>query len=108
MPTALYIDDSPPLLRTVQRQLERRGWTVHTTDYVSERVYAPDVILADWHPHGPDVLARYAGRVPVVVYSGSVDAEEALELGAVDVLHKPATSEQLDQTLKSHLKEDAS
>jgi two-component system response regulator RegA len=109
----LIVDDDKPFLQRVARAMETRGYTVKTADSVAEGVRqaesAPpafaviDLRLEDGS--GLDVVEQVRRRRPdsrVVVltgYGNIATAVNAVKLGAVDYLAKPADADDIDAAL---------
>jgi len=53
----LYVDDCVELLNGVKSALEARGWRVRTST-VPVDPRPGEVVLADWCPHGPEMIKR--------------------------------------------------
>ena len=92
----LVVDDDPAILRAVSRELKAAGWQVDTRTEPGW-MSAPDVLLADWDPHGPLTTesARKLG-VPFVVMTGN----DALVLPGVAIVRKPWQPGDLDSVLR--------
>jgi two-component system KDP operon response regulator KdpE len=104
----LVVDDEPPILRVVRRNLEARGFQVETAEDGAsglDRFYRwrPDVVLLDLglpDIDGLDFIARVreASATPIVVLSArgaERDKVSALDAGADDYLSKPFGVEEL-------------
>ncbi|MFP5310583.1 MAG: response regulator [Actinomycetes bacterium] len=102
----LVVDDEAPIRQLVQLSLQRAGYRhVETASDVASAVEAagrmlPDLVLLDIHmPGGSGLLALSRFRedpdlseVPVLIMTGAGTPQNiasALELGAVDIVHKP-------------------
>jgi DNA-binding response OmpR family regulator len=102
----LIVDDEPLMLRATARALRTRGWEVDTASSAADTLIREnhDVVLTDWDPHGPSVLA-YALMVktPVVVYTADPDkamAEIVTHTGEViRVVTKPFEIDELADAL---------
>ena len=103
----LIVEDRPEDAELMLRELRRTGfeptaWRVTTGDaFVEHLEHNPDVILADYTlpsfgaPLALDLLRRRRADVPVIVVTGSVDEETAVECmrrGAADYLLKDRLS----------------
>ena len=99
----LVVDDDAVLLRAVARELKAAGWQVDTRTEPGW-TSAPDVLLADWDPHGPLTTgsARKLG-VPFVVMTGN----DALVLPGVTIVRKPWQPGELDAALRAAINKEA-
>lgn len=104
-PTLLVIDDNASLRETLVDALRHDGWPVHAEETaVAAKAWlarhAPGLVLVDVMMPDMNGLefcrwlrgVKRLARVPVLVMSAIRDEEtvqDALELGAVDFLHKP-------------------
>jgi CheY-like chemotaxis protein len=109
MKTVLIVEDDLTLQRTLYRYLSSEGFEVHVTDTVAEadsilRSSNIDVLLADLRIQDGDGLdllrsaSQISSRVRPILMSAFAtarDHEAATGLGAVRVLNKPFTHEQL-------------
>ncbi len=112
---ALIIDDSPTALAVLSRMLRRLQVTVDTVLSGEEALiylkdHLPDIIFLDHIMPGMDgfeALRSIKGSartkaIPVVMYTSQKErkyAEEAKQLGAVDVINKQVTGGILSQVL---------
>ncbi len=119
MATILVVDDEPPILNLVQRQLERLGYdvTVAQDGDVALRKFksdpaAFDAIVTDQTMPGRTGLQfvrevrKYRSDLPVILttgFSSVVTAERTDEIGIDVVLTKPFTARQLAASLQSVL-----
>ncbi|KPB01886.1 chemotaxis protein CheY [Ahrensia marina] len=111
--TLLLVDDDAPFLRRLARAMETRGFTVDTSESVTEGLakvknqppaYAVvDLRLEDGN--GLDVVSALHERRPdakVVVltgYGNIATAVTAVKLGAIDYLSKPADADDVFNAL---------
>lgn len=111
MGKVLVIDDSALMRKRLSQMLEARGWKVETARNGAQALdlvetCAPDVITLDINMPEMDGLT-FLGHVmhrrptPVVMVSslteaGAMATFEALQLGAVDYVHKPDGTVSLD------------
>jgi two-component system, response regulator RegA len=109
----LIVDDDKPFLQRVARAMEARGYAVRTADSVAEGVReaesaAPAFAVVDLRLEdgsGLDVVEQVRRRRPdsrVVVltgYGNIATAVNAVKLGAVDYLAKPADADDIDAAL---------
>jgi len=102
----LFIDDSPADIELCRLQLEREGlrfeWRSASSDAgvrAAFRDFEPDVVLCDYSMPGYsgrdalDFIRRYDPEIPVLVLSGAITEElaiECLRAGAADCLAKHA------------------
>ncbi|MCP5069545.1 MAG: response regulator, partial [bacterium] len=112
-PLALIVDDAPDIRLTLTALAKRHGYEVVTAEngvqglaLAQER--RPDLILLDIEMPEMDGLTllgeirEYDASVAVVIISSSSDEEkleEALELGAINFVHKPFDHKELDFVL---------
>ena len=108
--TVLVVDDEPEIVELVGEFLERRGYRVKTATNGEDALALvkkepPDLMLLDIYMpgmNGVDVLRRLkAQRSPVGVIMLTASQEElllqeALELGAFDVLSKPVNLDEIE------------
>ena len=107
-PTALVIDDEPPMRRLLKLTLEGDGYRCFEAESGQEGLSAaahrrPDVVLLDLglpDLGGMEVLRRLREwtQVPVVVLTarhGDADKVEALDAGADDYVTKPFSAAEL-------------
>ena len=109
----LIVDDDKPFLQRVARAMEARGYVVRTADSVAEGVKqaeseAPAYAVVDLRLEdgsGLDVVERVRRRRPdsrVVIltgYGNIATAVNAVKLGAIDYLAKPADADDIDAAL---------
>jgi CheY-like chemotaxis protein len=112
-PVALIAEDSATTRKILQRLAEERGFHVIEARDGQEAVDAaqahrPDLIFLDIHMpnmNGLEALEEIRDRdpnVPVVIVSSSADpetSEEALALGAVNLIRKPFNREEIQFVL---------
>ena len=107
--TLLVVDDDAPFLRRLARAMETRGFTVDTAESVAEGIakaktnppkYAVvDLRLGDGS--GLDVIAAIRQRrddtriIMLTGYGNIATAVNAVKLGAVDYLAKPADADDI-------------
>ena len=116
----LVVDDEPQIRRSLQVNLEGKGYAVFTADGADQAFQAisnrpPDVILMDLLMPGMDGIEltrriRQQSVVPIIVLSAIGDERkkvEALELGADDYVTKPFNMEELLARIKSVLRRAA-
>jgi excisionase family DNA binding protein len=110
-PTVLVVDDDPGVRQVVRLSLELEGYLVKEAGGAEEGLAAvendpPDLILLDVmmpHVDGWEMLRQIqerhgAGSIPIVMFSGKVDAEtaaRATERGATGFVGKPFDPQQL-------------
>lgn len=116
----LVVDDEPQIRRSLQVNLEGKGYAVFTADGADQALQVignrpPDVILVDVLMPGVDGIEltrriRQQSVVPIIVLSAIGDERkkvEALELGADDYVTKPFNMEELLARIKSVLRRAA-
>jgi diguanylate cyclase (GGDEF)-like protein len=102
----LFVEDSPLDVELVRLQLERDGlhfdWRIASSEATLRaalREFEPDVVLCDYSMPGysgrdaMDLIHRYDPKLPVLVLSGAITedvAVECLKTGAADCLAKHA------------------
>ena len=105
----LVVDDDKPFLQRLSRALEQRGFTVRTADSVAGGIAeltaaAPAFAVVDMRlgdGNGLDVIealqrARSDARVVVLTGYGNIaTAVNAVKLGAIDYLAKPADADEV-------------
>jgi excisionase family DNA binding protein len=113
-PTVLVVDDDPGVREVVRLSLELEGYMVKEAGGAEEGLAAvedeaPDLILLDVmmpHVDGWEMLRRIqerhgAGSIPIVMFSGKVDAQTAAQAaarGAQGFVGKPFDpQQQVDQ-----------
>jgi excisionase family DNA binding protein len=110
-PTVLVVDDDPGVREVVRLSLELEGYMVKEAGGAEEGLAAvedeaPDLILLDVmmpHVDGWEMLRRIqerhgAGSIPIVMFSGKVDAQTAAQAaarGAQGFVGKPFDPQQL-------------
>ena len=110
-PTVLVVDDDPGVRQVVRLSLELEGYMVKEAGGAEEGLAAvedeaPDLILLDVmmpHVDGWEMLRRIqerhgAGSIPIVMFSGKVDAQTAAQAtarGAQGFVGKPFDPQQL-------------
>ena len=110
-PTVLVVDDDPGVRQVVRLSLELEGYVVKEAGGAEEGLAAvedeaPDLILLDVmmpHVDGWEMLRRIqerhgAGSIPIVMFSGKVDAQTAAQAtarGAQGFVGKPFDPQQL-------------
>lgn len=113
---ALVVDDSKSARFAMRKFLEGNGYVVETAESAEEAYIAlnkskPDVIFLDHVMPGVDGLEALStikkdtrtASLPVILCSSNEDnnfARQAREFGALDVLLKPPSSQQIAQVLK--------
>jgi two-component system, OmpR family, KDP operon response regulator KdpE len=116
----LVVDDEPQIRRSLQVNLEGKGYAVFTADGADQAFQAisnkpPDVILVDLLMPQIDGIEltrriRQQSGVPIIVVSAIGDERkkvEALEVGADDYVTKPFNMEELLARIKSVLRRAA-
>ncbi len=114
--SALIVDDSRVALATLKRMLEAHGIVADTVESGPEALdylhgNAPGIVFLDHMMPGMDgfeTLAalknnRQTAAIPVIMYTsqeGEAYMAQALALGAVGVLHKPTTPNEVTQILR--------
>jgi excisionase family DNA binding protein len=110
-PTVLVVDDDPGVRQVVRLSLELEGYMVKEAGGAEEGLAAvedeaPDLILLDVmmpHVDGWEMLRQIqerhgAGSIPIVMFSGKVDAQTAAQAtarGAQGFVGKPFDPQQL-------------
>ena len=110
-PSVLVVDDDPGVRQVVRLSLELEGYIVKEAGGAEEGLEAvedeaPDLILLDVmmpHVDGWEMLRRIqerhgAGSIPIVMFSGKVDAQTAAQAtarGAQGFVGKPFDPQQL-------------
>ena len=108
--TVLVVDDEPEIVELVGEFLERRGYRVKTATNGEDALALvekepPDLMLLDIYMpgmNGVDVLRRLKAQqspVGVIMLTASQEElllQEALKLGAFDVLSKPVNLDELE------------
>jgi excisionase family DNA binding protein len=118
-PLVLIVDDDPGLRGFVRASLELEGYSVREAGSADEGLSAidqepPDLILLDVmmpYVDGWEMLRRLqekhgVGSIPVLMFSGKVDPEEAGEVterGAQGFVGKPFDPQQLIESAKQML-----
>jgi two-component system KDP operon response regulator KdpE len=116
----LVVDDEPQIRRSLQINLEGKGYAVFTADGADQAFQvignrSPDVILLDLLMPRMDGIEltrriRQQSVVPIIVVSAIGDERkkvEALEVGADDYVTKPFNMEELLARIKSVLRRAA-
>jgi len=109
--TVLLVEDEESIVTLVRYNLEKKGFTVHSTDDGEEAVYMakdlqPDIIVLDWMIHsitGIEVCRKIRndkkiGNTPIIMLSARGEEEDklkGLEVGADDYLVKPFSPAEL-------------
>jgi CheY-like chemotaxis protein len=121
MTSILIVEDDFNLQRTIARDLSNRGFAVHATDNVKDAVAhlekeAVDVLLADLRVQdgdGMDVIraaSRLSARIRPILMSAFAtarDHENATNLGAVRVLTKPFSQQQLIEAVQQAVESES-
>lgn len=121
----LLIDDDDLSRGAVHKMLERIGYSVHSTGHGNEAIeryqkekadlVITDLIMPD--TDGLEIIRKLRGmdpaaRILAISGGGRVDAEEYLSVarkfGAIEVLPKPFTGQELKQAVERALGERAS
>jgi two-component system KDP operon response regulator KdpE len=113
----LVVDDEPQIRRSLQINLEAKGYTVVTAEAGEQAMQAmashkPDVIVMDLLLPGMDGIeltrqVRQHSAVPIIFLSAIGEERkkvEALEMGADDYVTKPFSMEELLARIKSVLR----
>jgi two-component system KDP operon response regulator KdpE len=113
----LVVDDEPQIRRSLQVNLENKGYAVLTASSGEEALEAlprrkPDVVIIDLLLPSMDGIEltrriREQSPVPIIVLSAIGDEQkkvEALESGADDYVTKPFGMEELSARIKSALR----
>lgn len=109
MPTILVVDDDEVLRSQLQRALIRRGYSVNCAEGYEEAVTVatvckPEMAIVDLKMNGKTgiellvELRRILPQIKVVVltgYASITNAVDAIKLGAVNYVTKPADADQL-------------
>jgi len=120
MTRVLLVDDDDLSRGAVHKMLERSGYTVHSTGQGSEalqhyKAEPPDLVITDLimpDTDGLEIIQQLrrinpAVRILAISGGGRVDAEEYLSVarkfGAVAVLPKPFTGQELKQAVEHAL-----
>lgn len=111
-PHVLIVDNEPALTAVVADILESEGYRVTVANEARTaleiaRRDAPTLVLSDIMMPGMDGLQllkelrrntnNVAAEIPVVFFTASAEERLARQLGACDIIRKPATREQLLQ-----------
>lgn len=116
LPSLLLIDDDETFLRVLGRALQRRGHTVFSASSPDEaialaRSEQPDQAVVDLNLGAtsglqlmPELLAASPKTRALILtgYSSIATAVEAIKLGAVNYLCKPASAEEILHALKEN------
>ncbi|CAK7258583.1 Acid tolerance regulatory protein ActR [Shinella sp. WSC3-e] len=108
-PSLLLVDDDAPFLRRLARAMETRGFTVDTAESVAEgiakaKTNPPKFAVVDLRlgdGSGLDVIAAIRQRrddtriIMLTGYGNIATAVNAVKLGAVDYLAKPADADDI-------------
>lgn len=121
-PNIVFVDDERAVLEGIRRLLHgrSRGWQTHFAESVDDGIALAqgsdaDLIVTDMamrHKTGFDLLAEVREHpvlrhVPVIVLTGSAEASQkrrALEHGALDLINKPISGEDLVARIGSALR----
>ena len=114
-PTILIVDDELSICRVLQEFLNTKGFETHVAPFVAPALEILDktkidlVITNIWMP-GMDGLEftrliknRYDSDVIIMTGYHSYTFEEAIRIGASDLLHKPVKLEDLLNSIKKIL-----
>jgi len=111
----LVVEDEESVLRVTSRMLERKGYRVSQAREAAEALEilarpegAVDLVLTDLMMRGmggAELIARLAGRLPVVCMSGHAPDEASRQRAssATAFLSKPFTAEELHQVIAQAL-----
>jgi two-component system response regulator RegA len=108
-PTLLLVDDDKPFLQRLARAMETRGFTVAIADSVeaglaSVKTHAPAYAVVDMRlgdGNGLDIIEAIRARredtraVILTGYGNIATAVNAVKLGAIDYLSKPADADEV-------------
>ena len=108
-PTLLLVDDDKPFLQRLARAMETRGFTVAIADSVeaglaSVKTHAPAYAVVDMRlgdGNGLDIIEAIRARredtraVVLTGYGNIATAVNAVKLGAIDYLSKPADADEV-------------